>query len=139
MNIIFLQKFKLQHGFSLLEILIVLAIISILSAVAIPSYTHYLTKAHRLEAEITLIKIAGILEKYYISHNTYQNAEIQALVPAKQKNYRFELTMADDADFILTAHPLAEQEIRDVECGTLTLTAKGEKSISGSNVSAECW
>ena len=59
-------------GFSLIEILISLGIIVIISAFAIPAYTHYIVRTERAAAEIALSKLAVALEQYYTINNTYK-------------------------------------------------------------------
>jgi type IV pilus assembly protein PilE len=129
---------KNKLGFSLMEVLISLAIILILSAIAIPSYTHHITQANRSEAEIALSKLAVALEQYFTLNNTYKNSTLDVST-FSPKNYALEITSATTTSFLLTAIPSATQAKQDTECGTLTLNSSGEKGIKGSSTLEECW
>ena len=63
-----------QSGFTLIEMMIVVAIIGIISAIAIPSYTSYLKKARRADAKVSLTKMADAQERWYLQKSTYTNS-----------------------------------------------------------------
>ena len=65
---------KRTHGFTLIEIMFAVAIIGILSAVAIPAFTGYLKKAHRSDAQGALASFANAMERHYVSKNTFTGA-----------------------------------------------------------------
>lgn len=121
-----------MNGFSLFEILITLAIVTIFSMIAIPSYRSHIIHTQRMEAEITLSKLAVALEKYYLANNTYKDSSIS--IPTV-KNYRIEISSADDTEFSLAAIPASA----DIECGTLMLNSKQQKGITGAAGIQECW
>lgn len=125
-----------MRGLSLLELMIVCAIISILAAFSLPVYSHYLVRAKRLQAAIELTHLAAALERYYTLHNTYQEA---ALGIAKNDSYQFIVSAATDSEYRLVAKPRGRQAEQDTLCGALTLNALGEKGITGPGRSAECW
>jgi len=131
-----------KHGFSLLELMIALAIVSILTALSLPVYSTHLAHEKRLEAEITLAQLANALEQYYLANNTYQNATLNNLgfsdVIAHSR-YQLAIQTANSASFTLTATPLDKQAIEDSECGVLILNSSGEKNISGRNTMTDCW
>ncbi len=62
---------KLQHGVSLIELIIVLLIVSILASVAYPSYRSYTRRAHRTEAKTALLQLQVAQEKYFLQNNAY--------------------------------------------------------------------
>src|SRR5438552_1638445 len=68
-----------SFGFYLIELLVVLAIVGILSMLALPIYSNHLIRARRLEAEMNIIKIANGLEKYFLLQNTYANITLSQL------------------------------------------------------------
>jgi type IV pilus assembly protein PilE len=122
-----------MKGFSLIEILIAIAISGIILAIAIPSYSQHVIRAERMQAEVALMQLAGKLEQYYTINNTYQNAPLEF---AEVKHYRMEITSATDTSFAISAYPLEQQ---DKECATLSLKSNGEKGISGTGTIEECW
>ncbi len=60
-----------KQGFSLLELMVVIAIIAILAAYAIPNYRQYVMKSKRTEAQNRILEIAGMHEKFYANTNRY--------------------------------------------------------------------
>jgi type IV pilus assembly protein PilE len=129
-----------NSGFSLIELLIVLVIIGILSAIAYPIYTAHIIKTRRAEAKVTLVDLASRLEQYYVMHRNYKGATFAELNfnPTRKKFYRFEMNTSEN-DFTLLAIPIGPQT-KDQQCGTLIYNQKGEKGISGnSTIIAECW
>lgn len=133
---------KEKAGFSLFEILIVLVIISILTTLSFPLYSHYSIHANRLEAKIALVKLAHALEQHYTLQNTYKNVALQELGFSEfiaKNNYQLVLLSTSDFDFILQAKPLGNQALKDASCGILSLDAQGKKSISGTGTINACW
>lgn len=63
-----------QQGFSLIELMIVVAIMGIISSVAVPSYMGYVTKSKRTEAKTELLRIAQLQESYYVQNLSYSKA-----------------------------------------------------------------
>jgi type IV pilus assembly protein PilA len=71
---------KGEQGFTLIEILVVLLIVAVLSAIAIPLFINQRAKAHDAQAK-TVIRVAtGAIEVYHQDHNTYDGADAPALV-----------------------------------------------------------
>ncbi len=134
------MKKQKTKGFHLIEIMIALAIISILAAIALPSYLHHLVRAKRLEAETQLTKLAIAMEKYHVENNSYQNASLAVLnfpdVVARG-NYKLNITKASDNDYVLTANPIGKQA--EDTCGQLLLYSNGDKKITGDNAISKCW
>jgi len=128
-----------NNGFSLLEILIVIALIAIVSAFSIPYYQQHIISAHRKAAAISLHKLAVALEQFYMANNTYKNAKIDELKITAPKHYQIEITDASDSKFSLIARPIDSQAKNDSECGALMLDSDGEKNITGTNLPEECW
>ncbi len=129
-------------GFSLLEILITLAIISLLTGLCFPLYSQHIAEERRLEAKITLEKLAAALEGYYTAHNTYQGATLEQLgfsTFIAKNNYQLTMTALTENTFSLSATPIASQAQQDTLCKTLILNAIGGKSITGNGQLSDCW
>jgi type IV pilus assembly protein PilE len=62
---------KKQTGFSLIELMVVVAIVAIIASVAIPSYRQYVMRAKRADAKTALLRLAGNQERFYLQNNTY--------------------------------------------------------------------
>lgn len=131
---------KKIRAFSLLEMLVALAIIGILITIAYPSYTQYFLRQNRFTAETTLLKLASALEQFYNEHNSYQQATLDNLgFPATIANsYQLTIELATDTQYIISAEPINSQR-KDTACYKLSLHSDGEKSISGDGNIYDCW
>lgn len=130
------------RGFHLIEILIVLALTSIMSHWMLSSYTSIIAKERRREAEQALFSLASALEEYALQHSSYAGATLQQLkLPSHIAGDSYELVInfARQNEFLISAHPLARQAENDTRCGILLLTSSGEKNMTGSGTQRECW
>lgn len=125
-----------QAGFTLIELMIAVAVVAILASVAYPSYTQHTRKAKRADAQALLMALAGRQQQYLLDTRTYA-ATIGALnlpVPANVSS-SYDVSLALGAGtaptFTLTAAPRGGQAAD--KCGTLTLDHTGSKTPSG------CW
>lgn len=129
-------------GFHLIEILIVIAIIGILATFSWKIYTLYLTQTYRMEAKVTLSKLAIGMEQYHLDHHTYEGATLETLhFPSLIAHNLYQLTIQSThvMDYLLAAIPLQQQAANDRACGHLTLNANNEKGSSGTSNTASCW
>lgn len=131
-----------KNGFHLVELLIVLAMIGILTALSLPIYSQYVVHTRRLEAARTLSKLMIAMEQYHIEHNTYQDVTLATLNFSElivKNNYRLLIQAAHHYDYVLVAKPLGQQAEKDSRCAELTLASNGEKGITGLGKAEECW
>lgn len=133
---------KAKTGFSLLELLIVIATIGILCAFSIPIYSQHVTHTRRLEAEMSLFKLASALEKHHLLYGTYQSATLQNLGFTKiiaDNFYELQIITANETGYLITAKPLAKQATTDSLCNHLLLDSQGTKNITGTGSLTACW
>lgn len=124
-----------QKGFSLIELLIVFAIISIFATFAYSNYRNSIIRARRIDGQTALLKLALRMESYYEEHQTYQKANVDTLGCAfsSEKWYRLQITSQTDTEFQLEAIAIGVQAREDTACKTLTL-----HSID-SEIESPCW
>ena len=132
------------RGYSMIELMIVLAILSIIIAFAYPSYRDHVIKAHRAEGMGELLDLADRLERFYSDQSTYAGATLGSattdLRPVATENsmYNLAITLQNAISFTVTATPQGTQT-DDTKCGTFTLTSLGGKSTSGTLPDKICW
>ena len=140
------MKHHSAHGFSLIELLIVIVIVSILTAAATMSYQNSVRKARRGDAKASLMELAQLMERNYTESNRYdQDAAGNAYAlpfivsPRDGPTAYYNLTVATASQtFTLSATPTGPQT-KDTLCMTLTLSNTGVKGSSVAGAAAECW
>ena len=137
-----------RAGFTLLELMIVVAIISILAAIAYPSYVSHITKTHRVAAEGCLSEFSNYLERYYTTNLSYP-ASASTVVPFTTmdcattaqtgSNYDYGFASSSSSAYVIQATPIGSQATRDTQCGTLKLDQSGTRTVSGTGTLSDCW
>lgn len=134
---------KNTRGFTMLELLITIAILGILCTLAYASYNHYITKVRRTDAQVAIIDLSNRLEQYYITNNhTYAGATLANLnMPNNTVNgfYTLSISNTSATTYLLTATPIGIQAKQDKECGSLSRDQLGQVSISGVGKVGDCW
>ncbi len=133
----------LAGGFSLIELLIAVALVGILAGIAYPAYTSHVQRAHRAEARAVLLEAAQYMERYYSAKTSYASASLPdrlsrspAGSTAADARYTLAVT-ADATSFTLTATPNKADG-----CGALTINQLGVRGAPSpeSGITAEsCW
>jgi len=121
-----------DHGYTLLELIIVIAISSIICAFAYPTYQSYIIKSSRLEAQLSLQELASRMEQWYAQHGTYESSQNNSALANAVKSDRYELTIryASNDSYTLQATPTGSQGNQDQRCQSLTLNHLGVKEIT---------
>ncbi|MGH8504425.1 MAG: type IV pilin protein [Stenotrophobium sp.] len=137
-----------QAGFTLIELMITIVIVSILAAISIPAYTSYVQRSRRSEAQVAILGLAQTLERYFTSNNSYTGAALPALFPVNvpatgTADYTLSLSVSSAGDdYTISAVPAAGGPQANDKCGTFTYTASGAEAITGQAsgvVAADCW
>ncbi|MBE5314215.1 MAG: type IV pilin protein [Xanthomonadales bacterium] len=129
-----------QRGFTLIELVIVLLVISILVALGYPSYQEQIRKSRRAQVKADMMELAQLAERWYTTNTTYQTFAIPAGLNVSPRTggtvyYNLRIEVAPRA-FTLTAVPQGPQA--QDRCGTLTLDHANRRTQS-TGTAEECW
>lgn len=116
------------NGFSLLELLIAMALLGILSSISYPLYREYIIKKNHEQAEIVLLEMANRLEEEHVMSGSYGNVVVAKIVPpsAEKLPFHFVITNQTEQEYLLKAIPTSTQKSASLPCYTLTLSSHGD-------------
>lgn len=138
-------KAKAAAGFTLIELMIVVAIVGILGTVAYPSYVAYVQRGQRSEARTALLEAQQFMERFYVANSRYSSdaaGTTSPALPARLQNVpqngpRYTLSVST---VTLNSYTLTAAHTGTDSCGDLTLTNTGVKGRSGTTPSIQdCW
>lgn len=137
---------KAHSGFTLIELMITVALVAVLAAVAYPAYTRHVARAQRSSAASFVMGLSSKQEQFNLDARRYATSltDLNATaVPSEvSRFYTVTLTANNAATpplYTITAAPIGNQATTDAQCGALSIDQTGTKSVSGSATSASCW
>jgi len=144
---------KRQRGMSLLELMVVVAIVTIIASIGYPSYMSQITRANRTAAKSFLLQVADRQEQFFANNKRYANdltdlgygangfmiddQGAMTAAGADDRIYRVQINAATPVTYTIGAVPQLRQAGHDTQCLTLTLTHAGQRSQTGP--STDCW
>lgn len=151
------SSWRYMRGFTLNELLVVLAIIGILSAIAYPSYVASISKSKRAEARAQLVEVAQYMQRFYSQNDRYdrtnESTPVANSIPAPLASiprgatgaavyYTISFVSGTLASNAFTLQATPSNSMTGDDCGTLRLDSVGRRTVSGSASSmtaATCW
>lgn len=137
---------KKYSGFTLIELMIVVAILGILTAIAYPSYVEHVKESRRSEARSNLLELAQFMERYYAANGRYVKTAGGSDAPALpfsrspkdggSEFYKLSVSDAGNNKYQLNAKPAGAMD--GDRCGTLTLNHQGIKGSTAGDKD-DCW
>lgn len=141
------NRLRPQLGFTLIELMITVAIIGILSAIAFPSYQEYVRRTARADAQSDMMEYAQIAERFFTLHNRYDQTRAAVPVafslPSGQSprsgaaRYNLNIAFPTSQSYLLQAVPVGGQAV-DV-CGTLSINQLGVSLPANGTDGRPCW
>jgi len=148
-----------QKGFTIVELLVVVGIIGVIAAIALPSYRNYITRAGRTDGQTWLMTVMQAQERFYSQNQTYtanlgvnglamtnpRGGAVAANGSLTSEDGRYVISAAACANaaitncVLLTATAQGQQAATDTECGNLTLDSRGTKGEGGTGDVQSCW
>jgi type IV pilus assembly protein PilE len=139
---------RASSGFTLIELMVTVAIVTILATIAVASYSSQIQKSRRTEAKSALLDLAGREERLFSTSNAYSSDEAAlgyataAGTPMTNMpfgNNYYTLTAVTTANtYTLTATPVGQQA-SDTACGSLSVNQLGVQGVTGTSSVSTCW
>jgi type IV pilus assembly protein PilE len=143
-----------SRGFTLVELMVTIAVVTILTAISVPSYTSQVRKARRMEARLALLDLATREERYFSTNSAYTavaadlgyagtfpqvvgSGYYQVSVCVSNTGSCGSSTTTTGSNFLLTATPVGTQA-NDTQCASFSLDSTGMQSATGVDT-ASCW
>ncbi|MGB0965884.1 MAG: type IV pilin protein [Litorivicinus sp.] len=130
------------RGFTLIELMITLAIVAVLATLAVPSYTQYVQEARRADAQIALVRLAQQQEQFHSLNANYATTLAALNAAAQSPEGFYSLSVSNPGCdtgyigcFVVTATATGAQAA-DTACASLSLDQSGQRSASGGG---DCW
>ena len=130
-----LNRFRLKHsGFTLIELMIVVAIVAILVGLALPNYQQSIRKSRRADAQTDLLEFANTAERIFTATNSYATV----VLPTSNDHYTYTFpSVVTATTWVLLVTPKVGSAQTADTCGWMQLTQSGQRTKGGSL--AGCW
>ncbi|WP_114239463.1 type IV pilin protein [Dyella sp. C9] len=135
------MKSSSTRGFSLIELLVTVIILSVLAAIAIPSYWQYVTRGRRTDATRALQDVASREESYFFSNSAYTSSPTALGISSPTMYspfYTVSVVSASTTAYVAQAVPISTQA-KDTACATLSINQAGSQMTTGTATPATCW
>ena len=149
-------------GFTLIELMITVAIVAILASIALPAYTSYVARARRADARTQLLQVAQFMQRFYAANDSYQQDRVLPTpnpvlgqVPGNLRQSPGDSTaiytlaipseLLNPMQYTLQMVPVAGRPMVADECGTFTLTSTGLRgvlvggAVGSTTLRDKCW
>jgi len=128
------------RGFTLIELMIVVAVVAILASIALPAYNDSVRKSRRGQAKADLVEYAQMLERYHSVNNTYEDFDLPVNQSPREAGAtpRYALGLVTQPNTFVISATAQEDQAKD-RCGDLSISNTGAKTASGSASLSECW
>ena len=131
------KKRPIMRGFTLIELMITVAIVAILTAIAYPSYNEYVLRSHRSNARNGLVGASAWMERAATAKGAYPAAVPSGFSTVEGGRYTV-TWVSTEQTYTFTATPFGAQAAD--KCGTLIIDQAGRRTVSGASLTAdECW
>jgi type IV pilus assembly protein PilE len=132
-----LDRFTI-HGMTLIELIIVVAVMGILLAAAVPGYQTYMLRVHRTEAIRMLLQASMCQERIHARAGHYDTSQCQPASAQQRYQISYDSGDTQGQTYVVTATPHGAQ-LADT-CGRLSLDQNGKRAVSGPDMaSLKCW
>ncbi len=138
---------RMTRGFTLVELVITMAIVAILATIAVPAYRDSVSRSNRTEATTTLMRLSQALEKCYTQFSTFAVASCTAVptTPTATTHYSYAFTARTPTAYTLEATATSTMQLADTKCRKFTIDQTGIKKSANSagtvdsTNSNRCW
>ncbi len=138
---------KIVNGFTLLELMVTVAILGIIVAIAMPNYTESVSRSRRVDARNLLLENVHFMERVFTENNRYNTnlgtaTVLPNLTSPRQGTVQYNITIGamDASSYTLRATPAAGSGMAGDKCGTYIINNLNQQTNSGNTTpSAECW